>query len=125
MNYCKKVILFLVCSNWFIIYAQDLTFNTDSLQGKKISLQLLHEKLLASMKDSAVGWAFAIWQNDKALFEESGGYKVAAADSKAGEAIPFTIDTRMHIASLSKSITAIAVAKLVEMKKLGWDDKIK
>lgn len=125
MSHYIRAILFLVCSNCIILHAQQLAFNTDSLNGKKISLQILNDKLLASLKDSAVGWAFTIWQNNKPVFQNEDGYKVVPADSKSGKGLPFTIDTRMHIASLSKSITAIAVAKLVEMKKLGWDDKIK
>lgn len=57
--------------------------------------------------------------------ERSGGFKITPADRLDNKGVPFLPSTRIHVASFSKSITAIAIAKLVEQKKLKWDDRVK
>ncbi|HEX2629696.1 MAG TPA: serine hydrolase domain-containing protein [Chitinophagaceae bacterium] len=125
MRVLKISFILLFFQQSLFVDGQSLSYNKDSLGGKKLSLELLKNNLELSLKDSSVGWAFSIWKGNKVVYQNAGGYKVLASDRKDAIGLPFTADTRMHIASLSKSITALAVAKLAEMKKLEWEDPIK
>lgn len=124
IHFLKLPFLFIFFLTNFFVKAQDLAYNKDSLAGKKLSLELLKNNLELALKDSSVGWAFSIWKGNKLFYQNDGGYKVLASDTRDGIGLPFTLDTRMHVASLSKSVTAIAVAKLVEMHKMNWEDSI-
>lgn len=94
-------------------------------QALNFSAKLFDEKLMASLKDSTVGFAYAVWQNGIPISGKSGGYKITPIDTEDKKGVSFQMDTRIHIASFSKTITALAVAKLVEMYKIGWDDDVK
>lgn len=120
----KLQFLFIFILQSFFLQAQDLAYNQDSLAGTKLSLPLFRENLESFLKDSTVGWAYSVWKGRKVIYQKAGGYKVLASDRKDSTGLAFSLDTRMHIASLSKSITAIAIAKLVELNKLGWEDPI-
>jgi CubicO group peptidase (beta-lactamase class C family) len=60
----------------------------------------------------------------KVFASGAGGYKIIGQDMENGAGIPFDLSTRIHVASVSKTITAIAIAKLVELGKLNFSDKI-
>lgn len=64
------------------------------------------------------GVSMAISHREKLVYAGAVGY----ADKR--HRIPLTPEHRMRIASVSKPITAIAVMKLVEAKKLGLDDEV-
>ncbi|MCE7984452.1 MAG: class A beta-lactamase-related serine hydrolase [Caldilinea sp. CFX5] len=59
------------------------------------------------------GLALAIIQGDQVRYRK--GYGVARADQ------PMTLQTQFHIASLSKSFTAVAIMQLVEADKIDLD----
>lgn len=107
-----------------IIHAQQLKYlNADT--KRPLDLKTFSQHLTSTYADSAVGWAFTILKNGKSVHERSGGYKITSADRMDNEGVPFLPSTRIHVASFSKTITAIAVAKLVEQQKLKWDDPVK
>lgn len=120
--YCCATFLLLFS---FPTFAQTLYYHKDSLRGLAFSMETLDRNLFSSLQDSSVGWAYSICKDGTPVFERSGGYKITPADCKDSVGIPFTIKSRLHIASLSKTITAVAIAKLVEMKKISWDAKVK
>ncbi len=120
----------LQCCTLFFLFsqlatAQRLQLNTDSTRGFHFSISQLEKNLTRSFTDSAAGWAFSVWKAGKPVAEKSGGYKIRPSDTRNGEGAVFSTDSRMHIASLSKSITALAIAKLVDMKKIGWNSPVK
>lgn len=102
-----------------------MRYYPDSIKGVSFSPTRFSDNIYASLKDSAIGWAYAIWKNDRVVASKAGGYKIVPGDRKEGVGASFTVNTRMHVASLSKTITALAVAKLVQMGKIGWDSPVR
>lgn len=105
--------------------SQELKLNNDSIVGLTFSVQKFNDNIYSSLKDSAIGWSYSIWKDNHPVFEKSGGFKIIPADRINGTGEGFSINTRMHVASFSKTITAIAIAKLIEMKKINWDSQVK
>ncbi|QJB41603.1 beta-lactamase family protein [Chitinophaga oryzae] len=64
------------------------------------------------------GMAVAITRNGKLVYAKGFG----TANRSTGEQV--TADSRFRIASVSKSITAVAILKLVEAKKISLQDKV-
>lgn len=64
------------------------------------------------------GAAFAIVQNGKVVFE--GGVGIKDVESGA----PVDADTLFMIASNTKGMTTLLLAKLVEIEKMNWDDRV-
>jgi len=69
------------------------------------------------LKNKASG-SFLVAQNGKILYENYSGY------SDISKQIPITAETPLHIASISKVLTSLAVLKLVEHKKIKLNDKV-
>lgn len=69
------------------------------------------------LKNKASG-SFLVAQNGKILYENYSGY----SDVKTQK--PITAETPLHIASISKVLTGLAILKLVENKKLKLNDKV-
>jgi CubicO group peptidase (beta-lactamase class C family) len=121
----KAYILFFLLILQVKVRSQELTYFKDSLQGKSFGIDRFAGNLDKELKDSSVGWAYSISQNGRVISQGHGGYKVTPIDRNDGIGIPFQTNTRIHVASLSKTITALAIAKLVELKKLNWDSEVR
>jgi CubicO group peptidase (beta-lactamase class C family) len=122
MNLASKWILsVVVCSFALSANSQTLSYHQKKTE---LPLEKMSTLLRDVLKDSAVGWAYTIWKNGKLKYSSEGGYKVMPADMADSQGVPFSADTRIHVASFSKTITAIAVAKLVQQGKLGWHDLV-
>lgn len=67
------------------------------------------------IESGAQGWARAPWEG-KPLNPDQNALKQPS--------VPLTATTRMTVASISKPITAVAIMKLVEQKKLSLDNKL-
>jgi CubicO group peptidase (beta-lactamase class C family) len=98
--------------------SEDLTGRT----AKKITPEILKE-FLAFVENSAEtldvpGVGVGIIQNGEVVY--SGG--VGVKDKETGEAIDG--DTRFIIASNTKSMTTLLLAKLVEQGRIDWDDLV-
>jgi CubicO group peptidase (beta-lactamase class C family) len=107
------------------IQAQQLSYLSTGKEEKTLNTKNFSNHLIRSYSDSAVGWAFTIWKNSKLLHDQSGGFKISPADRLNNDGVPFLSSTRLHVASLSKTITAIAIAKLVDQQKIKWNDRVK
>lgn len=107
------------------IYAQQLNYLNTSKGKKTLALDKFSQNLSAAYQDSSVGWAYTIWKKGKLLYDRSGGFKVSPVDALGNEGLPFLSSTRIHVASMSKTITAIAIAKLVDQKKIKLGDRVK
>jgi CubicO group peptidase (beta-lactamase class C family) len=103
------------------LQSQTLSYND---QNSKLSLEKMSKSLSDIFRDSAVGWAYTIWENGKLKYSNQGGYKVTPADMADNRGVLFLPDTKIHVASFSKTITAVAVAKLVQQGRLGWQDHV-
>ncbi len=69
-----------------------------------------------------VGYAFAIYEKNQLLAQGSGGYQSRNTEPEGQK--NFTTDTKLHIASMSKTLTAIAFVKLAQQKGINTTDKI-
>lgn len=113
----KSILLVLILTTLSNVYGQNKS--PDYKQAEKFASALNN-----SLSQASVGWGYEIRKNGKIFRTDSGGFKAAAIDNSKEVSIPFDLTSRMHVASVSKTITAIAVAKLVELGKLSYDDKI-
>ena len=95
-------------------------------KGEKLKLEN-QQKIVNSLNQ----YYENIWDNT----DMSGGVLVAHGDNillekykgfgRENNQMPINKDTPLHLASISKPITAMAVLKLVEAKKIGLEQKVK
>ena len=108
-----------------VLPAQHLNYLNTSKDAKTLDLKKFSANLSNIYRDSSVGWAYTISKKGKLRYNQSGGFKISPADRLNQEGLPFLSSTRIHVASLSKTVTAFAIARLVDQKKLNWDDPVK
>lgn len=122
-KYCLVLLLFC----WLVPFAQaqPLKYFDAGKSKKTLDVKAFGDNLSRIYADSAVGWACTIWKNGKLRYLKSGGFKITPSDRLDHVGVPFLPTTRIHVASFSKTITAIAIAKLVDQKKLDWNDKVR
>jgi len=90
--------------------------------SRGFSTDLFIHNLNRIFNDSVSGWGYEI--NYKNFhFSKYGGFARAAKDN-SGKAIPFSVSTRMHIASASKTLTGVAAYKLFKEKNISLDSRI-
>ncbi|HEV7350719.1 serine hydrolase domain-containing protein [Telluribacter sp.] len=84
------------------------------------------DRLAATLEDSLqnrdFGYSFAIFEKSELVASGSGGLQSRVVEA-AGE-LPFTLDSRMQIASMSKTLTAMAFLKLATEKRIDPKDPI-
>lgn len=83
---------------------------------------LLAQTLTDSLQNRNIGYGFVIYQNKELKASGSGGLKSRSLDAEGEK--PYTIDTKMHIASMSKTIAAMAFTQLAAQKGLKTTDRI-
>ena len=89
----------------------------------KISLSDAFTQTLTSLlQNRDIGYGFVIYGSDEMKTSGSGGLKSRAVDLEGAK--PYTIDTKMHIASMSKTIAAMAFTQLAAQKGIRTSDKI-
>jgi CubicO group peptidase (beta-lactamase class C family) len=76
--------------------------------------------LHAALKDSVVGYVMRLRQNGTTIYTLEWNWAKTPTDGGEG----WTPDVRMHIASCSKLVTAIAMTKLLNDKKIAYDTPI-
>lgn len=94
-----------------------LAINT-SIKAQSINDSLTIELTKLSKKNNLAGFGVAIVNKDSIMFAKGFGY--ADRDTKS----PYTIETLQPIASISKTLLAVAVMKAQEMGKLHLNDHI-
>ena len=75
-----------------------------------------------SLRGRNIGYGFVIFEKDLLKASGQGGPKSRVVDAEGEK--PYTIDTKMHIASMSKTIAAMAFMQLAAQKGLQTADKI-
>lgn len=83
---------------------------------------LFAQTLTSLLQNRDIGYGFVIYENNELKASGSGGLKSRSVDA-TGEK-PYTIDTKMHIASMSKTLAAMAFTQLAAQKGIRTTDKI-
>lgn len=105
---CLSVVLFFL----------GLSFSI-SLQAQNLNVNQLESQIKAGMKDWNIpGLAIAIVKDDQVIYSKGFGEKKKGSGEKVDD------NTMFGIASVSKNITAAALALLVDEGKLKWDDRV-
>ncbi|MCA1616828.1 MAG: beta-lactamase family protein [Acidobacteria bacterium] len=66
------------------------------------------------------GYVMEVRQNGSSIFATGAGWAQTPNDRSVG----WTVNTRMHIASASKFLTAVGLVKLLDSKGISYDEKI-
>lgn len=80
------------------------------------------QALTSLLQNRDIGYGFTIYENNELKASGAGGLKSRSVDAEGQK--PYTIDTKMHIASMSKTITAMAFTQLAAQKGIRTTDKI-
>lgn len=83
---------------------------------------LLGGELTDLLRNRDIGYGFVVFEGDVLKVSGQGGLRSRLVDAEGEK--PYTIDTKMHIASMSKTITAMAFTQLMAQKGLKTTDKI-
>ncbi|MFD1143958.1 serine hydrolase domain-containing protein [Larkinella insperata] len=75
-----------------------------------------------SLKLKKIGYGYVILEGAEVRASGSGGFKSRSNEAEGEK--PFTLDTKMHIASMSKTITTMAFLHLAAEKGIKTTDKI-
>jgi CubicO group peptidase (beta-lactamase class C family) len=101
--------------------SQQCQDKVNCVNGKCFSITKYKSNLDAALLNKCVGYTYAIYFNGKLERVGAGGKEVLPID---GKDVNMTISSRMHIASMSKTITAVTILKLLQDKGLSIDAKI-
>jgi CubicO group peptidase (beta-lactamase class C family) len=80
------------------------------------------DSLEKGLDKSQYGYSIAMYSGSTLVLNRSAGERSKAMD--AGGIQPFTNDTRMHIASLSKTLTAMGTLELLHAKGISVQDSV-
>ncbi len=83
---------------------------------------LFAQKMEDTLRTGGVGYAFTIYEGTQLAAEGSGGLKSGKVDLEGQKA--FTSGTKLHIASMTKTLTAMAFLKAATQKGLKTTDRI-
>ncbi len=93
----------------------------DAAEAIRFDIDRFETNIIAAVQSETVGYAYAITQNRRLHRKGSGGFARTATDPPRTPQSPFR---EMYIASISKTITAVAVLKALDEVDLSVDDKI-
>lgn len=89
-------------------------------QGPYLNVSGFGESFHAAIKDSVAGYALRIGKNGQTIYTLQWNWAQTPADSSLG----WNPNRRMHIASVSKLMTGIAMVRLLHEKNISLDTKI-
>lgn len=99
-----------------LVVAKKVTTNV----AARLNVAKFGSDLHATLKDRVVGYAWQMRQNGNPIHTGIWEWAKRPQDGGAG----WSLDTRMHIASISKLITGMAMVKLLDDKGLSYDTPI-
>ncbi len=88
-----------------------------ALNHKKSEIQHFYDKVWSAKSNSTI--SFLVAEKGKIIFEDYQGFSNKKEDEKINK------NTAMHLASVSKVITAAAILKLVDAKKITLDQEVR
>jgi CubicO group peptidase (beta-lactamase class C family) len=83
---------------------------------------LMAQKLEDSLRGKDIGYAFTIYEGTELAAQGNGGFQSRKADAEGQKS--FTADTKMHIASMTKTLTAMAFLKVAQQKGIFTTGRI-
>ena len=86
----------------------------------KLNVNAFGQELHAKIKDQVTGYAMQLRKNGTPVYTLIWNWAKTPTDGGQG----WKLDTRMHVASVSKYITAVAMVKLLDSKGISLDAKI-
>ena len=86
----------------------------------RLNVAKLGEELHAGLKDNVRGYAFQVRKGGEPIYTLIWDSARSADEGAKG----WTLDTRMHVASVSKLLTAMAAVKMLDERGLSFDTKI-
>lgn len=86
----------------------------------KLDITLFSDTLHAALNDKVRGYSMVVRKNDALAAHVIWDYAKSPTEGNKG----WTIDTRMHIASVSKLLTAMAIVDLLDEQGIAVDAKI-
>lgn len=86
----------------------------------KLNVNTFGQELHNKVKDQVTGYAMQLRKNGAPIYTLIWNWAQTPADANQG----WKLDTRMHIASVSKYISAVAMVKLLDAKGISIDAKI-
>lgn len=87
---------------------------------KHLDVKKFGDSLHAALKDNVVGYCWRLNQKGSTIWTGQWNWAQTPADNS----VPWNPDKRMHVASVSKLITAIAMTRLLDDKGISYDAKI-
>ena len=99
-------------SDFFVVFNE---LDPAYCEKQKIEISNQYNKLIN--KNDFYG-QFLVAKNGKILFEDYEGFAYKEKDDKNGKNKP------IHIASVSKVLTAAVILRMVDQEKIGLDDKV-
>lgn len=91
--------------------------------GPTFNIERFAQELRGRLAGNCVGWAFVINQNGQEAIADADGSAITPGDLDANNdpigSRDFTPDTRINVASVSKTITAVAILRLLEATGVG------
>ena len=95
--------------------------NTPSAAGaSKLNVTQFGQSMHQNLKDSVTGYVLRVTQNGNIIYSLKWNWGQTPADASQG----WEFDTRMHVASVSKYITALGMMKALKLKGISYDAKI-
>jgi CubicO group peptidase (beta-lactamase class C family) len=89
--------------------------SADYIESKKRSIDFFYKK---NWPNNSANGSFLVAQNGQIIYEKYEGY------ANFSKKTPITSTTPLHIASVSKVLTASAILKLINAKRIGLDQKV-
>jgi CubicO group peptidase (beta-lactamase class C family) len=86
----------------------------------KLNVTKMGEDMHAALKDNVRGYAFQVRKGGTPLYTLIWEWSRSPNQGSKG----WTLDTRMHVASVSKLLTAIGVTRMLDERNLPFDTKI-
>ncbi|MGI2902545.1 serine hydrolase domain-containing protein [Tolypothrix sp. VBCCA 56010] len=86
----------------------------------KLNVDAFGKAIHNTLKDSVTGYMFELRQNGNLIYNLIWNWAQTPADLRQG----WSEDTRMHVASVSKFLTAVGLVKVLDSKNISYDSKI-
>ncbi|AQG79925.1 serine hydrolase domain-containing protein [Spirosoma montaniterrae] len=106
-----------------------VTVGSNTTYGPVVSFQmnitlarLFAQALTDSLQNKDIGYGFTIFQGNTLAASGTGGFQSRTTDPEGQR--PYTIDSKMHMASMSKTLTAMAFVQLMAQKGIRSTDRI-
>jgi CubicO group peptidase (beta-lactamase class C family) len=122
-KYGQRQLLLVLACLWVLITVGIYGCKETEPDPEPLSLtELFAQKMEDTLRNRGVGYAFTIYEGTQLVASGSGGFQSRAADPEGQK--EFTIDTKLHIASMTKTLTAMAFLKAAALKGVKTTDVI-